>query len=55
MDAYLGALSKEDVLLSDLVRERRRLFPSSGEINFTVSDASDLEMIKGLFVRSAKK
>ena len=49
-------LSKEDVLLSDLVRERRRLFPSSGEINFTVSDASQcLEMIKGLFVRSAKK
>ena len=33
-------LSKNDVLLADLISERRARFPSSGEINFTVLDAT---------------
>lgn len=32
-------LSTKDVLLVDLISERRNLFPSSGEINFSVSDS----------------
>ena len=47
-------LSKNNVLLFDLVSEQKRRFPSSGEINFTVSDAKNcIKMIKESFASNA--
>ena len=49
-------LSKENKSLSDLVDDRRRLFPSSGEINFKVSDTSKcLKVVKDLYSPSASE
>ena len=34
----IGFLSQENMALSDLIEEKFRTFPSSGEVNFNVSD-----------------
>ena len=47
-------LCKKNTNLHDLIFERQRLFPSSGEINFKVNDAAKcVKMIKELFVANA--
>lgn len=47
-------LSRSDFSLSELISERKSCFPSSGEINFTVSDpANCLEMVNNLFASEA--
>ncbi len=47
-------LSKKNINLHDLIFERQRLFPSSGEINFKVNDAAKrVKMIKELFLANA--
>ena len=48
-------LSQSEMLLSDLVKDRRRLFPSSGEINFEVFDGSKcIKRAERLFSDGAK-
>ena len=48
-------LSNKNIFLSDLIEERRRLFPSSGELNFTVTDAPKcLARVEEFFSNSAK-
>lgn len=48
-------LSKEKILLADLMSERKRYFPSSGEINFKVSDVSAcIEKVKKFYLLIAK-
>ena len=48
-------LSESGGLLSELITDRKNLFPTSGELNFTVSDAEKcLEMIKNLFAAEAE-
>lgn len=43
-------LSEKNIVISDLLSERKQLFPSSGEINFPVSNASKcLALVKDLF------
>ena len=47
-------ISKSNLSLSELISERKQLFPSSGEINFTVADPENcLEMVNSLFVSEA--
>ena len=47
-------LSKNNDSLADIISQRMLLFPSSGEINFTVSDASYcMDKIKESFIQSA--
>ena len=47
-------ISKSNLLLSDLILERKKLFPSSGEINFTVVDPENcLKMVNSLFASGA--
>ena len=47
-------ISKSNLLLSDLISDRKRQFPSSGEINFTVVDPEKcLEMVNTLFASEA--
>ena len=48
-------LSKEKQPLSDLIFHRKNLFPSSGELNFVVSDAFQcIQGVKDLFAAEAK-
>ncbi len=48
-------ISKSNLSLSDLILDRKRRFPSSGEINFTVVDPENcLEMVNSLFASEAK-
>lgn len=48
-------ISQKNVSLADLVAERKRLFPSSGEINFRVSDPSQcVAMVKSFFIDQIK-
>ena len=43
-------ISKHNVQIAEIINTRRLLFPSSGEINFKVSNSSDcIEKIKNLF------
>lgn len=43
-------LSKTKMVLSELISERKRLYPSSGEINFTVSNAANsLQQVKEIY------
>ena len=47
-------LSQKNISLAELVSERKKLFPSSTEINFKVSDAPRcLSILKNHFVGSA--
>ena len=47
-------LSTSNLSLSDLISERRNCFPSSGEMNFTVPDASTcMERVQKYFVSKA--
>jgi phosphomannomutase len=47
-------LSEKKVLLSELIAERKDRFPTSGELNFTVPDATKcLQMMKDLFAAQA--
>ena len=47
-------ISKSNLLLSELISEQKQLFPSSGEINFTVADPENcLEMVNSLFASRA--
>ena len=47
-------ISKSNLSLSELISERKQLFPSSGEINFTVADPENcLEMVNSLFASQA--
>lgn len=48
-------ISKSDSLLGDLVSERKRQFPSSGEINFKISDAKkSIKMVQDFYYTNAK-
>ena len=48
-------LSEKKVLLSELIAERKDRFPTSGELNFTVPDATKcLQMMKDLFAAQAR-
>ena len=48
-------LSIKRISLADLMKERRLLFPSSGEINFKVLDAQNsIDKVKEIFSSSAK-
>ena len=43
-------LSKSDLRLSTLIKERKSCFPSSGEINFVVADVANcIETVKQFF------
>ncbi|MFL2765836.1 MAG: phosphomannomutase [Paracoccaceae bacterium] len=47
-------LSKSNLSLSDLISERKNRFPSSGELNFTVSNAAKcLERVENHFISNA--
>ena len=47
-------LSKKNISLSDLIAERKRLFPSSGELNYTISEPSRcLKLVKQAFSKEA--
>ena len=47
-------LSEKKSPLSKLISERASRFPSSGELNFTVSDASNcIKMVKSAFAKDA--
>ena len=47
-------ISKSNLSLSDYISRRKRLFPSSGEINFTVVNSENcLEIVKKLFASEA--
>ena len=47
-------LSLKNISLADLVYERQHLFPSSGEINFTVENASKcMNKVKNIYSESA--
>lgn len=47
-------ISKSNLSLSELISDRKKRFPSSGEINFTVADPENcLEMINSLFASRA--
>ena len=48
-------LSTDNIPLSKLIMERRKRFPSSGEMNFSVSDSKKcLEVVKRQFAIDAK-
>ena len=48
-------ISKSDILLGDLVSERKRQFPSSGEINFKIADANkSIKMVQDFYFSNAK-
>jgi len=48
-------LSQNKILLSKLVSQRKRQFPSSGEINFKVSDAKNcMRLVKDFYSDIAK-
>ena len=47
-------LSEKEVRLSKLISDRKSLFPSSGELNFTVPDAENcIKMVKSAFAEDA--
>ena len=48
-------ISKSDILLGDLVSERKEQFPSSGEINFKIADANkSIKMVQDFYFSNAK-
>lgn len=48
-------LSRKNISLADLIKERKKLFPSSGEINFRVSNAEKcIKIVKSLYGCEAK-
>ena len=49
-------LSEKNLPLKQLIAKRRNLFPSSGEINFAVSNSSDcLNLVQSLYANKAKE
>lgn len=47
-------ISQKNTMLADLVIERKNLFPSSGEINFTISNPSEsIKFVKDVFASTA--
>ena len=47
-------ISQKNTMLADLVTKRKNLFPSSGEINFTISNPSEsIKFVKDVFASTA--
>ena len=47
-------LSKKNLSISKLISERKKSFPSSGELNFVVSDVEKcIQIVKTFFVKDA--
>ena len=48
-------ISKNDILLGDLVSDRKKQFPSSGEINFRISDGKkSIKKVQEYYFSTAK-
>ena len=49
-------LSKSNLSMADLISDRKRKFPSSGELNFSVSNPTKcIKMVKNFFLKEATK